>query len=121
MSSPPTAPSWPYCAHGADPATDPVGCRGIHVPGHTACLAHLADPDRTAYLTGLHPGADIDHRGTPFTEQLLNALLDALRDPITARPHLGDAGFVEAQFSGEAGFDGAQFSGRAAILSLAGL
>lgn len=29
---------------------DPIGCRGIHVPGHTACLAHVADADRDAYL-----------------------------------------------------------------------
>ncbi|MEU6541615.1 hypothetical protein [Streptomyces sp. NPDC047000] len=45
-------PSWSYCGHGADPATDPVGCRGIHVPGHTACLAHLADADRTETFIG---------------------------------------------------------------------
>ncbi|MFF9870120.1 hypothetical protein ACF1G0_32865 [Streptomyces sp. NPDC013953] len=32
-------PTWPHCANGADPAADPVGCRGIHVPGRTACLA----------------------------------------------------------------------------------
>jgi hypothetical protein len=59
-------PTWPHCAHGADPAADPVGCRGIHVPGHTACLAHLADADRDAYLAALTPGANIDHRGTTF-------------------------------------------------------
>ncbi|MFG2668936.1 hypothetical protein ACGFY6_32450 [Streptomyces sp. NPDC048387] len=52
MSTPPpapSAPSWPHCAYGAHP-TDPVGCRGIHVPGHTACLAHLTDTDRDTYL-----------------------------------------------------------------------
>lgn len=82
MSTPhPPAPSWPQFAHGAEPATDPVGCRGIHVPGHTACLAHLADTDRDAYLAGLAPGASIDHRGTTFTDALLTALLNALRDP----------------------------------------
>ncbi|MFF4551105.1 pentapeptide repeat-containing protein [Streptomyces sp. NPDC001406] len=117
MSTPPartpSAPSWPHCAHGADPATESVGCRGIHVPGHTACLAHLADPDRTAYLAGLAPGADIDHRGTPFTRHLLTALLDTLRDPTTGNPHLGDALFSGAQFSGAAWFRGARFFGRA--------
>lgn len=65
MSTPPATPSWPYCAHGADPATDPVGCRGIHVPGHTACLAHLTDADRDTYLAGLTPGANVDHRAPP--------------------------------------------------------
>ncbi|MFG2910936.1 pentapeptide repeat-containing protein [Kitasatospora sp. NPDC048286] len=113
MSTPPLAPSWPYCARGADPATDPVGCRGIHVPGHTACLAHLTDTDRDAYLTGLTPGADIDHRGTPFTEDLLNRLLTALRDPATTHPHLGEARFQSAQFTGDARFDWTRFSGDA--------
>ncbi|MET9116714.1 hypothetical protein ABZX38_21340 [Streptomyces longwoodensis] len=77
-------PSWPHCAYGADPTADPVGCRGIHVPGHTACLAHLAAADRDAYLASLTPGADIDHRGTTFTASLLNAV----RDPTTGNPRL---------------------------------
>nr|WP_306457894.1 pentapeptide repeat-containing protein [Streptomyces sp. SA15] len=106
-------PPWPHCAHGADPAADPVGCRGIHVPGHTACLAHLADTDRDAYLAGLTPGTDIDHRGTPFTEPLLNSLLNALRDPTTQRPHLGNAAFGEATFQGDAWFESATFQGDA--------
>ncbi|MFE3221168.1 pentapeptide repeat-containing protein [Streptomyces antimycoticus] len=109
----PLPPSWPYCGYGAVLATDPVGCTGIHVPGQTACLAHLGDAERTTYLSGLTPGNDIDHRGTPFTEQLLNDLLNALRDPTTGNPHLGNAGFAGAQFSGDAGFAGAQFSGDA--------
>ncbi|MET8012912.1 pentapeptide repeat-containing protein [Streptomyces sp. NPDC005271] len=109
----PIPPSWPYCGHGADPASDPVGCRGIHVSGHTACLAHLTDTDRTAYLASLAPGADIEHRGTPFTQELLEALLNALKDPTTGKPHLGHAGFGGAQFSGPAWFDEAQFSGPA--------
>ncbi|MFJ8540805.1 pentapeptide repeat-containing protein, partial [Streptomyces sp. NPDC093586] len=113
MSTPshlvPGAPDWPYCAHGADPATDPLGCRGIHVPGHTECLAHLADTDRDAYLAGLAPGADIDHRGTPFTEPLLNALLNALRDSATGNPRFGLAGFESATFQGTAEFGSVTF------------
>ncbi|MFE0453078.1 pentapeptide repeat-containing protein [Streptomyces sp. NPDC058914] len=108
MSTPP-APDWPYCAQGADPATDPVGCRGIHVPGHTACLAHLADADREAYLAGLTPGSDIDHRGTTFTEPLLNALLAPIRDPATGHPHFGNAAFGWATFRSGASFDSATF------------
>ncbi|MFK8906857.1 pentapeptide repeat-containing protein, partial [Streptomyces sp. YS-3] len=107
----PSAPSWAHCGQGADPAADPVGCRGIHVPGHTTCLAHLADADRGTYLAGLSPGADIDHRGTPFTQELLTQLLNALHDPLTTRPHLGDAHFEGAQFSGDVWFGGAKFSG----------
>ncbi|MFF9914801.1 pentapeptide repeat-containing protein [Streptomyces sp. NPDC013457] len=104
-------PAWPHCAHGAAPATAPVGCRGIHVPGHTACLAHLANADRDAYLAGLAPGADIDHRGTPFTEPLLDALLNALRDPATGHARLGNAQFGLATFEGDADFDSAIFEG----------
>ncbi|MGW7047040.1 pentapeptide repeat-containing protein [Streptomyces avermitilis] len=118
MSTPPAAPvppppSWLYCAHGADSTADPVGCRGIHVPGHTACLAHLSDTHRDTYLAGLTPGDDLDHRGTPFTEELLDQLLNALRDPTTGNPQIGTATFARAQFSGPAWFDGTQFSGRA--------
>ncbi|MEU2354383.1 pentapeptide repeat-containing protein [Streptomyces misionensis] len=112
----PSPPSWPHCGHGADPATDPVGCTGTHVPGRIACLAHLGEAERTAYLSGLTPGDDIDHRGTPFTEKLLYDLLNALRAPATGSPHLGDAGFDGAHFSGDARFDRAQFSGVAGFM-----
>ncbi|MDG4858747.1 pentapeptide repeat-containing protein [Streptomyces sp. T-3] len=112
-ASAPDPPSWPHCGHGIDPATDPVGCPGVHAPGHTTCLAHLNDSDRDAYLTGLNPGADMDHRGTPFTAPLLHLLLDALRDPATGRLHLGAAKFDGAQFADAAEFFGAEFAGPA--------
>lgn len=124
MSTPPSlAPTWPHCGQGADPTTDPVGCQGIHVPGHTACLAHVSDADRARYLTGLTQGTDIDHRGTPFTESLLQSLLRCLRDPTTGKPHIGTASFEGATFTGDvfrgatfsrvASFDGATFTGNA--------
>ncbi|WP_329359885.1 pentapeptide repeat-containing protein [Streptomyces anulatus] len=106
-------PTWPHCAQGADPATDPVGCRGIHVPGHTACLAHLTDADRDAYLTALTPGDSIDHRGTTFTQSLLLVLLNALRDPATGRARLGNTEFSSATFEGVVGFGSAIFEGAA--------
>lgn len=110
-------PAWPYCAHGADPAADPIGCRGVPVPGHIACLAHLADADRHVHLTGLTPGASIDHRGTTFNESLFNALLNALRDPITEHPRLGNAEFRSATFEDDARFESATFQGRARLES----
>jgi hypothetical protein len=106
-------PTWSHCAHGADPAADPVGCRGIHVPGRTACLAHLADADRDAYLGALTSGANIDHRGTTFSESLLSALLNAANDPATGLPRLGDAEFGSATFEGDAEFGLATFEGDA--------
>ncbi|MFC9341519.1 pentapeptide repeat-containing protein [Streptomyces sp. NPDC057021] len=114
MSTPhPAAPSWPHCAHGADPATDPVGCPGILVPGQTACLAHLADTDRDAYLAGLTPGSSIDHSGTTFTGALLTAVLRAFRDPSTGIARLRNAWFGSATFEGDASFGSATFEGRA--------
>ncbi|MET9895276.1 pentapeptide repeat-containing protein [Streptomyces sp. NPDC006465] len=76
-------------------------------------MAHLPERHRAAYLAGLSPGADLDHRGTPFTPELLGRLLDALRDPATGRPHLGTAEFTRAAFSGTANFSEATFSGAA--------
>ncbi|MFP3991030.1 pentapeptide repeat-containing protein [Streptomyces sp. E11-3] len=107
-----TPPAWPYCRRGNSPE-NPVGCRGIHVGGHTACLAHLDEVDRAAYLAALSPGAEIDHRGTPFTPELLDQLLAALRDPTNGRPHTGVARFDRATFSGDAAFDRTTFSGDA--------
>ncbi|MFE6780659.1 pentapeptide repeat-containing protein [Streptomyces sp. NPDC057680] len=109
----PQIPPWPHCALDADPASDPVGCPGIHVPGHTACLAHLTDADRGAYLASLTPGASIDHRGTTFTGSLLAALLNALRDPATGNTCLGTARFERATFTGHARFEWASFTGHA--------
>ncbi|OPC78273.1 hypothetical protein B4N89_39555 [Embleya scabrispora] len=113
MTSPaapsPTPPPWPHCAEGTT-TTDPVGCRGVHVTGHTRCLAHLPSPDRAAHLAALVPGSNVDHRGTTFDGPLLTALLDALRDPITARPRLGSALFEAATFTADADFRGATFT-----------
>ncbi|MFE7394534.1 pentapeptide repeat-containing protein [Streptomyces sp. NPDC057582] len=103
-----TPPRWQHCGEGASPES-PFGCPGIRVSVHTACLAHLADLDRDTYLAGLAPGADIDHRGTPFTESLLGTLLNALRDPATGHPRLGDARFGSATFEDDAWFGAATF------------
>ncbi|MFF2132434.1 pentapeptide repeat-containing protein [Streptomyces olivochromogenes] len=105
-------PTWRHCRYGTDPATDPVGCRGIHIPGHNSCLAHLTKADRAVYLADLASGADIDLRGTPFVPALLDALLKALRST-TERPLFGDAQFDEATFTGGAGFGRATFTGDA--------
>ncbi len=101
-------PGWPHCGHGTT-TEDPVGCRGIRVPGHTACLAHLSDTGRDAYLATLSPGSDIDYRGTTFTAELLGRLLDALRDPATGRPCFGTAGFDSATFRSDVGFESVTF------------
>ncbi|MGW3656486.1 pentapeptide repeat-containing protein [Streptomyces sp. NPDC005151] len=112
LEPPPAPPDWLHCGFGTTPE-DPVGCRGIQVPGHTTCLAHLTDADRDTYLAGLAAGADTDHRGTLFTEPLLQSFLDALRDPATGHPRLGAARFDSATFQGTAQFERATFQGHA--------
>ncbi|MFE2157145.1 pentapeptide repeat-containing protein [Streptomyces lydicus] len=106
---PSTPPLWPYCGHHATQEHQ-YGCHGIRVPGHTSCLAHLDEADCDAYLANLAPGADIDLRSTPFTEDLLARLLDALRDPTTEQPRIGSARFDGASFTGPARFDEATFT-----------
>ncbi|MFJ9690441.1 pentapeptide repeat-containing protein, partial [Streptomyces bacillaris] len=113
----PSPPTWPHCAHGADAATDPVGCRGIHVPGHTTCLAHLTDTDRNIYLTSLTAGARVDLRGTTFTESLLHDVQTALHNPATGTVRFGDVRFDSATFKGDAAFTSATFGGDAAFTS----
>ncbi|MER7672482.1 pentapeptide repeat-containing protein [Kitasatospora sp. NPDC096128] len=105
----PEPPDWDYCGRGAQEATDPIGCRGVHVPGHASCLAHLADDERAAYFAGLTPGDDIDHRGTPFTNSLLGALLRSLSDH-AGRSILGKVRFMGATFTGDAVFKGVAFN-----------
>jgi hypothetical protein len=104
MSEPspsPDPPEWSYCRQGADPETDPVACRGIHVPGSTKCLDHLEPADLASYFDGLRPGANVDHRGTALGIQLLRGLLDARFDPALNAPRLGEAHFDEATLEGE--------------------
>ncbi|MEU8432881.1 pentapeptide repeat-containing protein [Streptomyces sp. NPDC029216] len=104
----PDLPSWPHC-DGSLPGG--AECRGRQVEHHTACLAHLPDAERLAYLAGLRPGADVDHRGTHFTEELVSALLAALTDPSTRKPRIGQARFEEAVFGGGVCFDLVEIDG----------
>ncbi|MFI6340778.1 pentapeptide repeat-containing protein [Streptomyces sp. NPDC050535] len=89
------------------------GCRGVNVPGRTACLTHLAAAERDAYLASLTPSSSIDHRGTSFTPRLLRDLINALRDPATRRCRIGTARFESATFEGDAWFQGVIFEGEA--------
>ncbi|MET7618824.1 pentapeptide repeat-containing protein [Streptomyces sp. NPDC005408] len=114
-STPPplSPPDWPHCAGGADPISDPVGCRGRRVEPSGECLAHLRNADRATYLSALTPGSDVDHRGTPISQSLLRQLLDALRDPASGQPRVGVAWFDEARFSGGAWFGSVRFAAEA--------
>ncbi|MFF2776451.1 pentapeptide repeat-containing protein [Streptomyces sp. NPDC058052] len=100
-------PNWPQCTQVAEP----VGCRGRRVEPFAECLAHLSAADRSVYLASLYPGADLDHRGTWFTEDLLRELLAAFHDPNVGLTRLGSVWFNEARFSGEVDFSEAEFNG----------
>ncbi|MGA5315779.1 pentapeptide repeat-containing protein [Streptomyces pseudogriseolus] len=105
--------AWPRCGHpeGGGP------CPGRRVDPYPACLAHLDDADRAAHLATLSPGADLDHRGTPLTQDLLDELLAPLRDPGTGRARVGRADFDAVRFSGEAEIRDAGFGGYCSFTS----
>ncbi|MGP3974262.1 pentapeptide repeat-containing protein [Streptomyces sp. 8N114] len=108
-----TPPDWEHCGTGAGDA-DPVGCRGIVIRSTGRCLVHCDDTERQSYLDELSPGADIDLRGTTLGENMLDALLDAVRDTeAELAPRIGDAEFSEVVFTGDARFDRTKFTGDA--------
>ncbi|MFJ4797122.1 pentapeptide repeat-containing protein [Kitasatospora purpeofusca] len=107
------APPWPACGFGPAPVS--AGCRGRSVTPHSACLEHLGDRERAAYLAALAPGAALDHRGTAITRGRLAELLAAVVDQSTHMSCPGDASFEEATFTGHASFMGATFTGNAAF------
>ncbi|MEU0302850.1 hypothetical protein ABZ252_25785 [Streptomyces sp. NPDC006175] len=101
-------PQWPYCGRGTS-ASDSVGCRGVRAENRSACLAHLDDAERAAYLAALAPGADLDLRAVSVTEQLLTELLDALRDPADGISVVGQALCNGAIFTGGVNFRQVRF------------
>ncbi|MFE7510058.1 pentapeptide repeat-containing protein [Streptomyces sp. NPDC057540] len=107
------APAWPHCGHLDTGET----CRGRSVGPYTACLAHLDSAERAAHLASLTPGTDLDHRGTPFTQSLLDELLAPLRDPGSGRARVGDASFDQARFTGDAELTGVDFDGSCSFAS----
>ncbi|KOG76934.1 hypothetical protein ADK33_32635 [Streptomyces griseus subsp. rhodochrous] len=76
----------------------------------------MSDTDRDAYLAGLAPGAEIDHRSTTFTTSLLQSLQSALTDPSTGVARFGDAQFDSAIFEGAAQFESAVFEGHTSFV-----
>ena len=109
----PHTPARLYCRHDASGDPIGIGCRGQRVDTYAACLAHLSHANRDAYFSTLHPGSDIDHRGTTFDQSLITRLTDGLREPATGHPRIGSADFRKASFIGDAHFEAAAFEGEA--------
>ncbi|MHA6765298.1 pentapeptide repeat-containing protein [Streptacidiphilus sp. PAMC 29251] len=117
MPTPSAAPPpWQHCTDGAS-ASDPVGCRGVRVLGHTRCLAHLPAVEQARYIASLAPGSDLDLRGTRITPTLLDAICTALRDPASGHARFGNAWFTSATFPQGAVFTSATFAKDALFIS----
>ncbi|MFG3274877.1 pentapeptide repeat-containing protein [Streptomyces luteogriseus] len=71
----------------------------------------MDENDRAAYFAQLGPGSSVDHRGTEFTAELLQRLLDAVRDPGDGSLVFATARFTEAVFTGPVDFTNAAFRG----------
>lgn len=86
----------------------PCGCGGRVSAPDQGCACRECHPPWSDACTTPH-----SHGGTPFTADLLDRLLDALLDPTTGRPRLGNATFNEATFTGRLEFREVTFTGTA--------
>jgi hypothetical protein len=107
---------WPTC--------DEDSCIGVRLAATPKCLAHAGDEQRNATLKQLGETGEIDARGVPITQALLEQILAAAPRDAADHPTFmaarfdsaifeGDAGFGRAIFEGEAGFTPTTFRGDA--------
>ncbi|MET9857199.1 pentapeptide repeat-containing protein, partial [Streptomyces sp. NPDC006450] len=105
---------WVPCGYPST-AAGPAGCVGVRLPDRGRCLAHVTPEARDAYLGRLQPGAQVDLRGTTFSDGLLDRLMSALRDAQTGHVRMGSALFDRARFVDDWAVPGAEFEGRASF------
>ena len=97
-----TGREWPTC--GED------GCIGVRLAGGGKCLAHATTRRRGATLRQLGKTGEIDARGVPITQALLEQILAAAPHDAEDHPTFqGTARFDGATFHGDAWFAGATF------------
>jgi uncharacterized protein YjbI with pentapeptide repeats len=87
------------------------------VEPYGACLAHLDEAERDAYLGTLAHGSDVDHSGTVFDRELLRRLLISVTDPSSGRPKFGTARFSWCTFYDSTLFESIKFDGDARFIS----
>jgi uncharacterized protein YjbI with pentapeptide repeats len=92
---------WPTC--------DEDGCIGVRLAATPKCLAHAHDEQRNATLKQFAETGDIDARGMPITQALLEQIVAAAPHDAEDRPTFGVARFERATFQGFAGFGGVTF------------
>ena len=96
---------WPICGE--------HGCIGVGLGAPARCIAHARDEDRNATLRQLGETGEIDARGVPITQTLLEQILAAAPRDAEDHPKFKTARFDWATFQGKAVFDGAIFQGKA--------
>lgn len=80
---------------------------------HANCLEHLEESELESYLLALHPGSDVEHRGTRVSSEILDRILTAVTDPTDGRPTFGAARFDATIFPSGVDFRGSHFRGLA--------
>jgi hypothetical protein len=94
---------WPTC--------DEDGCIGVRLAATPKCLAHAGDEQRDTTLKQLGETGEIDARGVPITQALLEQILAAAPRDADDHPTFIAARFERAIFQGEARFGRATFEG----------
>jgi Pentapeptide repeats (9 copies) len=97
----PTAIDWPTC--------DEDGCIGVCLAAIAKCLAHAGDEQRNATLKQIGETGEIDARGVPITQALLEQVLAAAPHDEGFHPTLTIARFDWATFQGDARFNSVAF------------
>jgi hypothetical protein len=92
---------WPTC--------DEPGCIGIRLPRGGKCLAHATARQRKAAFKRLGETGQIDARGVPLTEVLLQQVLAAAPHDTADKPTFTEALFNQATFQADAWFDRVTF------------
>jgi hypothetical protein len=94
---------WPTCDEG--------GCIGVCLAAASKCLAHAGDEQRNATLKQLGETGEIDARGVPITQTLLEQILAAAPHDADNHPTLTAPQFYRVTFQGGVGFGAAIFGG----------
>ncbi len=97
---------WEICERCAE-----EGGIGVCLPSGEKCWMHADDQDLDAALKQLGQGGQLDARGVPITDELLNEMLASAPHDEHGRPVLTNARFDGATFLDEATFTRAVFKG----------
>jgi hypothetical protein len=89
------------------------GCTGVRLDAARACLAHASEEEVTAALKLIGETGEIDARGVPITDVLLQRILAAAPRGENEEPLLKACMFDRATFSGSALFERVTFRGGA--------